>query len=195
MVPAATPKAQRRRPPKSKLVMQEGSDDEIVDSIIHQVIADTTVIESGEPDLEEPVIKETSEIAEKETDVMEPDVVEPVVVEITETVAIEPESRINVSSITNYDEEPVTTDNEDTEPLSKVLALTVKSTSDEESIPIDDLLAMIPTDMMLLSVTAEEPTKIKFGLGIEIPGVNDRDWYKASLPQIAVTDKGKAPLL
>ncbi|KZV22853.1 splicing factor 3B subunit 1-like [Dorcoceras hygrometricum] len=87
------------------------------------------------------------------------------------------------------------TDSEDTEPLSKVLALTVKSTYDEESIPIDDLLDMIPADMMLPSVTAEEPTKIKFGLGIEIPGVKEGDWYKASLPQISITDKGKAPLV
>ncbi|KZV41673.1 golgin subfamily B member 1-like [Dorcoceras hygrometricum] len=58
------------------------------------------------------------------------------------------------------------TDSKDTEPLIKVMALTIKSTSDEESIPIDDLLAMIPTDMMLPSVTAEEPTKIKFGLAV-----------------------------
>ncbi|KZV22039.1 Splicing factor [Dorcoceras hygrometricum] len=166
--------------------------------------------------------KETTEIAEKETDVRESDVVEPVVVEITKTVAFEMENRIDVSSITNYDEEPVVrtaeekeaekqkeiesvateemslenfTDSEDTEPLSKVLALIVKSKSDEESIPIDDLLAMIPADMMLPSVTAEEPTKIRFELGIENPEVKERDWYKASLPNITVTDKGKAPLV
>ncbi|KZV15813.1 hypothetical protein F511_21636 [Dorcoceras hygrometricum] len=194
VVPATTPKAPHRRAPKRKLVMQKGSDDEIVDSIIHQVIADTTAIETGEPDFEEPVLREKAELAEKETDVREPDVVESVVVEITETVDIEPESRIDVSSITNYDEEHVVGTAEEKE-ADKVLALTVKSTSDEESIPIDDLLAKIPADMMLPSVTAEEPTKISFGLGIEIPGVNDGDWYKASLPQIAVSDKGKAPLV
>ncbi|KZV36741.1 structural maintenance of chromosomes protein 1 [Dorcoceras hygrometricum] len=78
--------------------------------------------------------------------------------ETTESAAVEMESRIDVSSITNYDEEEplvetereeekeielVTaeemslekiTDSEDTEPLSKVLALTVKSTSSEEYI-------------------------------------------------------------
>ncbi|KZV16414.1 glutamic acid-rich protein-like [Dorcoceras hygrometricum] len=219
---AVTPRAPRRHAPKRKLAFPEGSDDEIVDSIIHHVIADTAAIETGEPDLEEPVIKETAEIAEKETDVTEPDVVEPVVVKITETVAIETENRIYVSSITNYDEEPVFrtaeekeaekqkeiepvateemslekfTHSEDTEPLSKVLALTVNSKCDDESIPIDDLLAMIPTDMMLPSVTAEEPTKIRFGLGIEIPEVKEGDWYKASLPKIAATDKGKGPLV
>ncbi|KZV57453.1 hypothetical protein F511_29234 [Dorcoceras hygrometricum] len=52
-VPAVTPHASRRRTPKRKLVLQTGSDDEIVDSIIHQVIADTTAIETGEPDVEE----------------------------------------------------------------------------------------------------------------------------------------------
>ncbi|KZV22858.1 splicing factor 3B subunit 1-like [Dorcoceras hygrometricum] len=48
---------------------------------------------------------------------------------------------------------------EDTEALTKVLELTAKSMSDEESMSIDDLLAMIPADMMLPSVTTEEPTK------------------------------------
>ncbi|KZV23851.1 hypothetical protein F511_31196 [Dorcoceras hygrometricum] len=63
VVPAATPETQRRRrAPKNKLTLPEGSDDEIVDSIIHQVIVDTAAIETGEPDLEEPVIKETAEI-------------------------------------------------------------------------------------------------------------------------------------
>ncbi|KZV20658.1 glutamyl-tRNA reductase 2, chloroplastic-like [Dorcoceras hygrometricum] len=47
----------------------------------------------------------------------------------------------------------------------------------------------------LESTDLREPTKIKFGLGIEMPGVNDGDWYKASLPQIVVNDKGKAPLV
>ncbi|KZV38738.1 hypothetical protein F511_22430 [Dorcoceras hygrometricum] len=68
MVPVATPKAQHIRAPKRKLVLEKGSDDEIVDSIIHQVIADTTAIESGEPDLEEPLIQETAKTAENETD-------------------------------------------------------------------------------------------------------------------------------
>ncbi|KZV45579.1 hypothetical protein F511_27189 [Dorcoceras hygrometricum] len=36
---------------------------------------------------------------------------------------------------------------------------------------------------------------VTFGLGIEILGVNEGDWYKASLPQIAISDKGKAPLV
>ncbi|KZV49160.1 hypothetical protein F511_42836 [Dorcoceras hygrometricum] len=87
------------------------------------------------------------------------------------------------------------TDSEDTEPLSKVLVRTEKSTSDEESMSIDDILAQIPDNMMLPSVTAVEPTRIKFGLGIEIKGVKNGDWYKNSLPQIAIVVKVKAPLV
>ncbi|KZV19827.1 splicing factor 3B subunit 1-like [Dorcoceras hygrometricum] len=67
------------------------------------------------------------------------------------------------------------TDSEDTEPWSKVLALTDNFKSDEESMSIEDILKRIPVDLMLPSVTAAEPTIIKFALGIEIPGVNQRD--------------------
>ncbi|KZV27712.1 hypothetical protein F511_41613 [Dorcoceras hygrometricum] len=55
----------------------------------------------------------------------------------------------------------------------------------------------LPTEGLLemSDVPKDLPTKIKFGLSIEIPRVNDGDWYKASLPKIAVTDKGKTPLV
>ncbi|KZT76339.1 hypothetical protein F511_46636 [Dorcoceras hygrometricum] len=87
------------------------------------------------------------------------------------------------------------TDSEDTEPLSKALAVTDKTKSDEESMSIEDILKQIPADMMLPSMTAAEVTRITFGRSIEIPEVNEGDWYKASLPQIATSDKGKAPLV
>ncbi|KZV34296.1 splicing factor 3B subunit 1-like [Dorcoceras hygrometricum] len=67
--------------------------------------------------------------------------------------------------------------------------------SDEESLSIDDLFKRIPGDMMLPSVTAAEPTEIKFGHGITINGVTDEDWYKENLPKIDVADKGKAPFV
>ncbi|KZV44039.1 hypothetical protein F511_16600 [Dorcoceras hygrometricum] len=140
------------------------------------------------------VIKETTEIAEEETDFKEP-----VVVETAGTDPVTTEIRIDVSAITNEEEEhlfetecenekekekeiePVADkgmslekiiESEDTGPLSKVLELTAtSSTYDEESLSIDDLLAQIPEDMMLPSTIAAEPTRIKFGLGIEIKGV------------------------
>ncbi|KZV45277.1 splicing factor 3B subunit 1-like [Dorcoceras hygrometricum] len=86
-----------------------------------------------------------------------------------------------------------TTNIEDTEPLSKAVELTEKpSMSDEDLMSLEDLLKQIPDDMMMPSVTAAEPTKIKFGQGIEIM---EMDLYKASLPQIAADDKGKEPLV
>ncbi|KZV18834.1 splicing factor 3B subunit 1-like [Dorcoceras hygrometricum] len=62
MIPAVTPRSSRRRAPKKKLVLQTGFDDEIFDSIIHQVIADTAAIETREPDLEEPGITRSAGI-------------------------------------------------------------------------------------------------------------------------------------
>ncbi|KZV49916.1 splicing factor 3B subunit 1-like [Dorcoceras hygrometricum] len=114
VVPAATPKAQRRCAPKRKLVMQQGSDDEIVDSTIHQkhsiVVNDEDDNLDGaeneisrkmrsstapEQFLKDPLrsaednnmsgFKQPSKINETE----EPDVVEPVAVEITVTTAVE----------------------------------------------------------------------------------------------------------
>ncbi|KZV20943.1 splicing factor 3B subunit 1 [Dorcoceras hygrometricum] len=62
IVPAVTPRASRHRAPKRKLVLQTGFDDDIVDSIIHQVIADTTVIETEEPAVEEPGVTRSAEL-------------------------------------------------------------------------------------------------------------------------------------
>ncbi|KZV51826.1 hypothetical protein F511_11203 [Dorcoceras hygrometricum] len=125
------------------------------------------------------------------------------------------------------------TDEEELEPLSKVLKTSVSPTSDDESLSIDEHLAQIPDGMMfvelsvqgaggrgrvrliskgietalavrhapplthgpnspiLTHIIATEPTKIKFCHGIEIRGVEAGDWYKANLPIIAATDKGK----
>ncbi|KZV26569.1 splicing factor 3B subunit 1 [Dorcoceras hygrometricum] len=44
-------------------------------------------------------------------------------------------------------------------------------------------------------VEQPRPTRIKFGLGIQIPGLSKVDPYTASLPQIAATNKGKKPLV
>ncbi|KZV55500.1 hypothetical protein F511_27233 [Dorcoceras hygrometricum] len=65
----------------------------------------------------------------------------------------------------------------------------------EESMSIEDLLLQISGDAMFPSILAAEPTKIKFGLGIQILGVTEMDQYKASLPQIAAAGKGKEPLV
>ncbi|KZV28253.1 hypothetical protein F511_02123 [Dorcoceras hygrometricum] len=82
VIPAVTPCAQRHRAPKRKLVLRDESDDEIVYNIIKQVLTETTEVEDVETDLEEPVVMRTS-------------IIEPV----------ERKSRIDVSSITNYDKD------------------------------------------------------------------------------------------
>ncbi|KZV42849.1 hypothetical protein F511_13602 [Dorcoceras hygrometricum] len=84
------------------------------------------------------------------------------------------------------------TDSEDTVPLSKVLKPTETSLFDEESMTIDEILKHIPEDMLLPSLSVEEPTKILFSQGVAFREVN---WYKATIPKIDPTIKGKAPLV
>ncbi|KZV25070.1 hypothetical protein F511_03560 [Dorcoceras hygrometricum] len=74
--------------------------------------------------------------------------------------------------------------------LNEIMAKTV--TVKAELMSLEDLLKQIPDDMMMPSITATDPTKIKFVQGIEIRKV---DLYKADLPQIAADDKGKEPLV
>ncbi|KZV54115.1 hypothetical protein F511_16955 [Dorcoceras hygrometricum] len=67
--------------------------------------------------------------------------------------------------------------------------------SDDEIVEEEPAVENIPGDAMLPSVLAAEPTKIKFGLGIQIPGVHEVEQYKANLPQIPATENGKEPLV
>ncbi|KZV17403.1 splicing factor, proline- and glutamine-rich-like [Dorcoceras hygrometricum] len=66
--------------------------------------------------------------------------------------------------------------------------------SADESMSLEDILMTIPAECPLSSPYVEI-TKIILGKTISIPGVNEGDWYKASLPKIPAADKGKAPLL
>ncbi|KZV24175.1 hypothetical protein F511_24331 [Dorcoceras hygrometricum] len=66
--------------------------------------------------------------------------------------------------------------------------------SAEEAMSLEDILMTIPVDCPLPSAGVEV-TKIILGKTISIPGVNEGDWYKASLPKIPSAEKGKAPLL
>ncbi|KZV39780.1 pyruvate, phosphate dikinase regulatory protein 2 [Dorcoceras hygrometricum] len=67
--------------------------------------------------------------------------------------------------------------------------------SAEEHMSIDDLLMQISEDMLLPSVTTAGITKIRLGESINIPGVQERDLFYASLPRISIHDKGKEPLV
>ncbi|KZV39261.1 hypothetical protein F511_27715 [Dorcoceras hygrometricum] len=64
----------------------------------------------------------------------------------------------------------------------------------DEAMSLEDILYSIPVDVPLSSAGVEI-TKITLGKEIKIPGVDERTWYLASLPQIPVDDKGKEPLM
>ncbi|KZV49350.1 hypothetical protein F511_09257 [Dorcoceras hygrometricum] len=129
------------------------------------------------------VLTETSTVEDVETDLEEPVVTENVVTDLVET-----ESRIDVSDITNYDEEEPLVETETEKENDTKKEATVKRKSVAKIIDSIDTetLSKIPEEMMLPSVTAAEPTKIKFGRGIEI---RERDWYKESLSQIDAAEK------
>ncbi|KZV53533.1 hypothetical protein F511_43285 [Dorcoceras hygrometricum] len=80
VLPAVNHRAQRRRAPKRKLVLRDGSDAETVENIIKQVLTEPAEVEDVETDLEESMVMKT-----------------------VGTDPIETESRIDISAITNYD--------------------------------------------------------------------------------------------
>ncbi|KZV49294.1 hypothetical protein F511_38887 [Dorcoceras hygrometricum] len=64
----------------------------------------------------------------------------------------------------------------------------------DEAMSLEDILLSFPVDVLLPSAGVDF-TKIILGKDIKIPGVDERTWYLASLPQIPVDDKGKEPLM
>ncbi|KZV32146.1 chromosome condensation complex protein [Dorcoceras hygrometricum] len=87
------------------------------------------------------------------------------------------------------DEEIETIDVEPTEELETV----VVEQSADEAMSLEDIFLSIPVECPISSAGVEI-TKITLGNSIKIPGVNEGGWYKAGLPKIPETDKGKAPL-
>ncbi|KZV27073.1 hypothetical protein F511_32687 [Dorcoceras hygrometricum] len=63
-----------------------------------------------------------------------------------------------------------------------------------EAMSLEDILMTIPVECSLPSAYGEI-TPITLGKSISIPGVHEGGWYKAGLPKIPATDKGKAPLM
>ncbi|KZV27179.1 hypothetical protein F511_31771 [Dorcoceras hygrometricum] len=177
-VPAVRRHAQKRKAPKRKLRLSTGSDDEIVEQ---------------EPDVEH--VEETQKEQTTFDDVDK--IIDQV---LTETAQMEQmwwnQILPRANSVKNKETDIQLVETAigkeiDRAPVEDVGQIPL----DEESQSIVDLLKRIPEDMMLPSVTAAEPTKIKFGHGISITVVTDGDWYKENLPKIAVNDKGKAPLV
>ncbi|KZV52331.1 Basic leucine zipper domain containing protein [Dorcoceras hygrometricum] len=107
----------------------------------------------------------------------------------------ESENRVVESASAAYlVEEPIeeTEQNQGTEIADAVPTADAKI-SDDESMTLEEHLSTIPNGSSLPSTTGEV-TKIQFGKRITIRGVDEGDWYKASLPKIPAADKGKAPL-
>ncbi|KZV42900.1 hypothetical protein F511_14808 [Dorcoceras hygrometricum] len=63
----------------------------------------------------------------------------------------------------------------------------------DEKMSLDEIILIIPAELPLPSAE-REVTKITIGKEIKIPGVDEKTWYLAKLPQIPVDDKGKEPL-
>ncbi|KZV48902.1 endoribonuclease Dicer2 [Dorcoceras hygrometricum] len=146
--------------------------------IISRIITETAEIKTEEMFVETNAGKsdETDEATGTDAVMGKTDIEEPVVKRSDETVLR------NLRNLANE------------EAMSKEPTLTKFLSTDEEWMSIDDLLKQIPDDMMLPSVTATEPTRIKFGLEVQIEGVQDVAWYYASLHKISAKDKGKKPL-
>ncbi|KZV49963.1 mucin-2-like [Dorcoceras hygrometricum] len=116
-------------------------------------------------DVDNVILRVIAETTKMESNVMKPEVAE------------------NIATGTDIEEA--------VEPRSEDITVEIS----EESMSIEDLLQQIPGDALLPSIFAAEPMKIKFSNGISIPGVSEGDFYKASIPKIALTDKGKASLV
>ncbi|KZV29196.1 hypothetical protein F511_35942 [Dorcoceras hygrometricum] len=216
-VPPPTPK---RKIQKRKRRLALGSDDEIVgepptvaielaaeniveeqrvqmpvdpvDQIIEQVIAETAQVETdvGRTDDSGPdecATREANRPVETGSDTEEEFVTE----KVTATY-------VGVQTETGSDVFLLETSSEQTEFFqgteTAISAPTAdKNISDDESMTLEAILSTI-SDGLSLPSTFGEITPILLGKSISIIGVEEGDWYKASLPKINPADKGKVPL-
>ncbi|KZV47124.1 hypothetical protein F511_34468 [Dorcoceras hygrometricum] len=189
VVPAELLHVQKRKGPMRKLRMTTGSDDEIVEK---ESTVETVVVKQKGPTSVDDVDTIIEEVIAA-TAQLEIDVVEPYFAEGTALGIFLPDMEEDSVKYRDTDFQLIKSAIEkkiDPEPVEDVGQLPL----DEDSLSIDDLLKRIPRDMMLPSVFAAEPAKIKFSNDISIPGVANGDCFKANLPKIALADKGKAPL-
>ncbi|KZV16177.1 hypothetical protein F511_36235 [Dorcoceras hygrometricum] len=139
-----------------------------VDSIIEQVVTETTRMDTDE-ELETSAFETNVETQRLKT------FLEPEAAKGTEmgTVLKDPVVTQSDNILVEVTESPAATTAKEIvlAPVTDVEQLS----SDEEKMSIDDLLKRILGDMMLPSILAAEPTKIKFGLGISIPAVANGD--------------------
>ncbi|KZV22765.1 splicing factor 3B subunit 1-like [Dorcoceras hygrometricum] len=221
-VPDVTPRAPRRRALKRKLILPTGSNDEKdfgdavekerettivdeVDNIIGQIIAETEQIET---DLEEPEIMISIEIdiegyehsiavndEDDNLDGAENEIARKMAsFTASEQFLKEPLRSGEDNDMSGFKQPSKINETEEPDVVEPVVVEVTETAKNKET-DIEPVETEKEREQETALMDQKEPTKIKFGLGIEIPGVKEGDWYKASLPQIAVTDKGKVPLV
>ncbi|KZT76920.1 sensory transduction histidine kinase [Dorcoceras hygrometricum] len=187
--PAVEGTAEEIRPP---------STDDVYD-IIEQVLAETALIEADEEDhgaVASNVGDQPAETADGKKhwfdlsyeDLMaQMDAERPVVTpsdtdEEMETIVIGDRQLPAVESTDYFVDKPV----EETETEADEL-------SADEVMSLEDILLTIPADVPL-PYAGVEISNITMGKDIKIPGVDERAWYLANLPNIKPENKGKKPL-
>ncbi|KZV53948.1 hypothetical protein F511_43634 [Dorcoceras hygrometricum] len=210
-ISSVPPLAPKRKIPKSKRRLALDSDDEIVgepttaaeevaieniveeqrvempvdpvDQIIEQVIAETAEVETD--------VGRTNDKANRPVETTSDTEEEFVTEKVTATdIGAQTETGSDVYLLETSSEQTEFFQGIETAPAAPTADKTI---SDDELMTLDAILSTISDDLSLPSAFGEI-TPILFGKSISIPGVDEGDWYKASLPKINPADKGKAPL-
>ncbi|KZV50170.1 hypothetical protein F511_20292 [Dorcoceras hygrometricum] len=95
------------------------------------------------------------------------------------------EKETAAGSIAEKDSVPTEADGTET---ADVVPTTDEKRTDDESLSLEEIFSTIPVGCSLPS-TIGEVTKMQLGMSITIRGVNEGDWYKASLPKIPAAAK------
>ncbi|KZV39259.1 hypothetical protein F511_27713 [Dorcoceras hygrometricum] len=175
--------APKRKIQKRKRRLELGSADEIVEeptavavvAIENPVPADADVVDEGistADDVDNIIEQVIAETAQLETE-------EEVTLSVDQTLEIRRNQELMRWSIVVQEQ--------------TVQTAAVEKKTDDESLSLEEMLLKISEDSVLPSA-AGEITKIQFSKGISIKGVDEGDWYNASLPKIPANAKGKAPL-
>ncbi|KZV17143.1 hypothetical protein F511_11713 [Dorcoceras hygrometricum] len=161
--------------------------------VVEETIVGGLTEKASEPMVEnEPVVESTAEeVRTTSTDDVDL-IIEQVIAETAQNEAEEEEQTVDVEGTYNESSVDASAEYIVTEPKSETAKDEEKLTGDE-SMSLEEILLTIPVDCPLPSALGEI-TNIQLGKSVSIPGINEGDWYKVSLPKIPVDAKGKAPL-
>ncbi|KZV53935.1 hypothetical protein F511_04526 [Dorcoceras hygrometricum] len=196
----------KRKSQKRKRRLVLGSDDEIVDSepVVGSSIVGEAAVEVVDDTAEkevEPVVESVDEPVSLPAvaDVLNEDIstaddvdiiIEQVIAETAQIQTDEGDQDVDTSDVGVKTVEKA--DEFITEPVEEMETEAFEQSADV-AMSLPDILMTIPADCPLPYANMEI-TPITLGNSISIPGVDEGDWYKASLPKINPEEKGKAPL-